>query len=156
MQHMYWKVDDMSDIYVYLDNDNKIAGITDNDTYANILAKSKCNVVKLNKKLKSNIDLESIDVKLDIVEMYGSVMTCDEECLVIDAIHDFIYHLQELTNQVIELSRYIKVKSKYNIFDMCGKILEDYSCEADEDLTANTLQMDLLVEYLLRRVRDGN
>lgn len=93
-------------MYAYMNKNNNIKGITDVKEYAKELKRQGVKVVKIDNEISDRIS--DIPMNKEIVELYGVVMSAEEEEYVLDEYRSQMEIFKNAIDNYAELINYIK------------------------------------------------
>lgn len=141
-------------IYVYIDTNNEIQGLTTNKHDAKILKHDGVNIIKLNTNISSKI--ENIPMDKEIVDSYGVIMSVKEEENLIDQLNNQMEIFKNSIDNFSQLIQFIKDGDTFKILNNLSCYLhniEDIFTDDADDICINTIDMKKYFTHLLKDVR---
>lgn len=145
-------------IYVYLDENSNIKGMTSSKEQAKAIKSTGGNVLKLNKDLREKV--KDIPEEKEIVELFNVPMTIDEEDDVITELNERLVSMLDTIDSYMLLIPYLKLPDnvRYQLEEFnfyLSNLAESIGNNCDEDysyiLDTTGMVTDILVDIRKRK-----
>ena len=141
--------------YAYLSKNNTIKGVTDIKVYAKELKRQGVTVVKIDDSIADKIS--DIPMNKEIVELYGVVMSAEEEEYVLDEYQSQMEIFKNAIDSYAELINYIKDGNILKGLEELSFYLHNVSdgfTDYSEDI-CYSIQMKKLLRSILADLREN-